>query len=62
MNKKQTGDNALVQSKGTNMIYINSIRIIFEYTCMKILDTVDQNLNNPKGSRFLILRFYICLS
>jgi hypothetical protein len=27
-NKKQTGDSALVQSKGTKTIYINSIRII----------------------------------
>jgi P2-related tail formation protein len=27
-NKKQTGDSALVQSKGTKTIYINSIRIM----------------------------------
>jgi hypothetical protein len=29
---KQTGDNALVQSKDTKTIYINSIRIIQYYT------------------------------
>jgi hypothetical protein len=28
MNQKQTGDSALVQSKGMKMMYINSIRII----------------------------------
>ena len=27
-NQKQTDDSALVQSKGTKMIYINSIKII----------------------------------
>ena len=32
MNPKQTDDNALVQSKGTRTIYINSIRIILKYT------------------------------
>jgi hypothetical protein len=31
MNPKQTDDNALVQSKGTRTIYINSIRIILKY-------------------------------
>ena len=31
MNQKQTGDSALVQSKGTKTIYINSIRIIIFY-------------------------------
>jgi hypothetical protein len=31
-NPKHTGDNALVQSKDTKTIYINSIRIILKYT------------------------------
>jgi hypothetical protein len=34
-NKKQTGDSALVQSKGTKTIYINSIRIIMLMTYLQ---------------------------
>ena len=37
MDQKQIGDSALVQSKGTKTIYINSIGIINVVACILVL-------------------------
>ena len=45
-NPKQTGDNALVQSKGTKTIYINSIRIILKYTAHSWVAKQTEHIEN----------------